>query len=195
MLCMDVTILRLTMVLEIVMLAGLLWRGLYRVVPCFTFYIFCCLVEPLPAMHVYRHGVGNEYYLTYYAIDLFNVALSLVCIVECCNKGYLRSISISMCLYLCLKFYGYELMVRGLVADAVRVHGELRFPNIACYVMWSLLVWGYDVFAPQSIREVINIMGHDKKHPDPKPKPKPQPDDQPGDPGDPGLPPPPPPTH
>jgi hypothetical protein len=150
MMTMDVTILRLTVALEIAILAGLLWRRLFLLVPLFTFTIFCCLVEPIPAMHLYYHGHGNQYYLAYYAIDLFNIALYSLCIVECRCRGYLCGISISMGIYLAFKAASYGLMATHHVVQSIALHGQLRFANLACYLVWGFMVWGYDVFGVQS---------------------------------------------
>src|ERR1700741_1084976 len=166
---MDIAILRLTVALEIAILAGLYLRRWVTLIPCFTFTIFCCLIEPIPAMYIYRHGTGNDYYLAYYAIDLFNVALYILSIIECWKRGYLRSISISMALYLGFKAVSYLLMVAHHLRDAIAMHGQLRFANLACYFVWAFMIWEYDVFGVQSSMKGIDMADekHGHKH-DPK---------------------------
>jgi hypothetical protein len=138
---MDETILRLTMALEISMLAGLLWSGLCFRIPFFTFAIFCCLIEPVPALHIARYGTPRDYYLVYYAIDLFNIALYALT-VAACWRSY-RVISLSMFGYLCLKLYCYQLMIGNHLEQSIRFHGLLRWPNLGCYFLWAFLIWRY----------------------------------------------------
>jgi hypothetical protein len=143
---MDATILALTMALEIVMLAGLFYRKLFLVIPWFTICILACLLQGPWLLYIQRTGSARQYFLSYYAVDLINIAFYTVAIRECCRKGYFCAISFTMGIYLGCKAFSYLYLVDGEIEQALNLHGQLRFLNLVCYVIWAFMVWGYDVF-------------------------------------------------
>jgi hypothetical protein len=143
---MDVTILRLAIGLEVIILTALFKRGLYAVVPVFTVCILSCLIQGPWLHYVHQTGTDREYFLAYYAIDLMTIALYILAIAECWKKGYLATISATMFFYLLFKGVSYFFLVKGATDAALNLLGNLRYLNLGCYALWASLVWGYDVF-------------------------------------------------
>lgn len=153
MLRMDIGIWQATIFCEVILLAGLLYRTwILWMLPCFTSAILFSTVESVPLASLIHHygRASREYFLAFYGFDLINVLLYLMSIRECWRKGYFASISMSMGLYLSFKAFGYILILAHCNRAAMLLAGDMRFANIACYVFWIVLVWGYDVFGIQS---------------------------------------------
>lgn len=147
---MDLGIWLFTIFLECAILGGILWRGLLRTLPWFTSCIVFCALESLPLADIRRHGTANDYFYAYYAFDLINIAFYVNAIIECFTKGYLVSISMTMTIYIGLKLVSYLLLFGHATDAALILHGDLRYANIACYLVWAFLIYGYDVFGIHS---------------------------------------------
>lgn len=145
---MDIGIWWTTIILEVAILAGLLYRRwLIFLVPIFSACIAINALESLPLM-IYHDS--DSYYYVYYAIDLLNVALYIAAAYECWCKGYFSIISVSMTIYLSFKACSYALLMYGYRDASLALHAHLRYMNLACYIVWALTVWGYDVFGTKS---------------------------------------------
>ena len=145
---MDVLIWRLTILLEVVILAGAWWRRAWISIPVFVGTIAFCAVQSIPLAIVLRHGSKLDYYYTYYAIDIATIAAYVLSAMQCWRYPRWRPISLTMMIYLLCKLPVYWLIHIGHRQVAGAYLGDLRFANLACYLVWAFMVWRYDVAVP-----------------------------------------------
>lgn len=148
---MDTYIWQSTILCEIVILVGLIRNHyLIQLLPWFTASVIFSTLESIPLASIQHHGTALDYYYAYYAFDLLNVAIYVAAAHEAWRFRDFTVISISMVVYLIFKGASYALLITGHTQASIALHGDLRFANIACYVVWSAMIWRYDVLGTQS---------------------------------------------
>lgn len=178
---------KLTIALEIIVFAGILWHRWYRFLPWFTVCVFFSAFETVPLGQILHGGTDADYYSAYFAFDIINIGLYVLSIVECFGPYVVRfrPIAFSMIVYLLCKTPAYVLLITHHGKASESVFGDLRYPNLACYLLWVMLVWNYDGLGTKS-KTKDNAMNtyiepEDEKEETPKPQ---------SEPSDPGAPPP-----
>lgn len=141
---MDTHIWQLTIALEFAILAGLWWKRCWVSLPIFTATIIFCSVESFPLAAILHHGTKLDYYYAYYAANLFNLALYTLSAVQCWKYPRWRAISCMMVIYVLAVLPTYALIATGHRSTASAYLGDLRYVNLACYFVWTWMVWRYD---------------------------------------------------
>lgn len=143
---MDMGIWQITIFLEFIVLAGFVYRRvLIRYFPWVATTVLVSVLETIPLASIYRQGSDNDYYFAYYFCDLVNILLYIMSARECSNRGRFSCITFTIVIYLSVKSITYALMAFHRLDASFRLANDMRMLNIACYCVWGLTVWGYDV--------------------------------------------------
>ena len=174
---MDNVIWKLTILLEIIVLTGIFRNRWYIFLQWFTICVLFSTFETIPLGQIRQYGTPADYYSAYFAFDIINIGLYTLSIIECFGPRIVRfrPIAFSMIVYLLCKSPAYFLLLTHHGKAAKAIFGDLRYPNLACYLLWTALVWNYDGLGVKSRTTEDNAMNtyiepEDETEETPKPK-------------------------